>query len=532
MILRKPYAFFIKHFRLIHAVLAILVFYSIYKTNALLSFFNEYTGKVVNVIGQDLTGTFFTTFMTLAPILIIIFTSMIMAVMIVKKKPIIFYVINIAIFAYLLIVLQIANSTLYNMERQLLDLRSVLLVRDLLMGGFIGQIFSSLIVSIRATGFNIKKFDFSHDLKELEIEEADREEFEVELNVDANKTRRFIRKMIRYTKYKFKENRLIVIGTSVGVLIVSIIGVVVYFKSRPIILNQKQVFSQSGFNMSVVDSYLTTKDYLGNVIEKDSSFLIVKLKVKNNSQKGAPLDEATTKIVIGNYVYVPTITYRENLFDFGNLYEGEVISNDYVYKNLVYKIPTLLTDEKIVFSFVDKVASKDKFKKINVNINYTNLDTNNDQKTYNIGENVSLENTPLSNYQFNINSYEISPSFRINYNSCYSKICYPSYEYLKPSIMSNYNKVLLKIQGNLISDPELQLMNIYNLYDFIYYFGKLQYQINGEIKTQNIKFKQVKSNYINQKDTYYLEVLDEVVNADKISLVLTIRGQIYEYVLK
>jgi len=27
-------------------------------------------------------------------------------------------------------------------------------------------------------------------------------------------------------------------------------------------------------------------------------------------------------------------------------------------------------------------------------------------------------------------------------------------------------------------------------------------------------------------------VLDEVVNADKISLVLTIRGQIYEYVLK
>lgn len=54
MILRKPYAFFIKHFKLIHIILAVLACYSIYRTKLLLDFFNEYSSTIINVQGQDL----------------------------------------------------------------------------------------------------------------------------------------------------------------------------------------------------------------------------------------------------------------------------------------------------------------------------------------------------------------------------------------------------------------------------------------------------------------------------------------------
>jgi len=98
--------------------------------------------------------------------------------------------------------------------------------------------------------------------------------------------------------------------------------------------------------------------------------------------------------------------------------------------------------------------------------------------------------------------------------------------------MSNYNKVLLKLDGNLEINNDYNLVNIFDLYDFIYYFGKLKYQINGTVKTQKIKFKEVKSSRVKNKINYYLEVLEEVQQAEKVSIIFQIRGQNYEYVLK
>ena len=73
---------------------------------------------------------------------------------------------------------------------------------------------------------------------------------------------------------------------------------------------------------------------------------------------------------------------------------------------------------------------------------------------------------------------------------------------------------------------------MFDLYDFIYYFGSLEYEIDGKIKKQPIKFKEVVSKRVKQKDTYYLEVLEEVKDATKINLVLKVRGQEYKYSLK
>ena len=82
MVLRKPYAFFIKHFKLIHLILAVLCIYSTVQTHKLYTFFSDYIYKTVNVIGQDLVGSLYTGFMTFGPILIIILTITIMVIII------------------------------------------------------------------------------------------------------------------------------------------------------------------------------------------------------------------------------------------------------------------------------------------------------------------------------------------------------------------------------------------------------------------------------------------------------------------
>ena len=50
MILRKPYAFLIKYFRLIHLFISLLIVYLIYKTNNMYNFFKDYiTDDIVEI---------------------------------------------------------------------------------------------------------------------------------------------------------------------------------------------------------------------------------------------------------------------------------------------------------------------------------------------------------------------------------------------------------------------------------------------------------------------------------------------------
>ena len=199
---------------------------------------------------------------------------------------------------------------------------------------------------------------------------------------------------------------------------------------------------------------------------------------------------------------------------------------------MVYEIPKELIDEDIIFSFVDKntVDKNGNFTSTKVKIEYQDLTGITSLETAKLQEELSFENSILKDYKINITSFDIQNNYKLQYNFCISNECYPSYEYLKPSITSNYDKVLLKITGSLTKQNSID--NIYDLYDFIDYFGNLYYVIDGERKVQSIQFKEVKSKKVNQENTYYIEILKEVENASSISLVFTIRNRNYEYVLK
>lgn len=532
MILRKPYAFLIKHFKLIHLILAILSFYSIYRTKILLDFFNEYVANMVNVIGQDLTTNLIPGFYIFVPILIILITVIVLVVMVVKKKPNLFYIINIAVCIFVFIITLTANSTLETMSRSLIDARTARLVRDFVMLSFMSQFITIPVIMIRTIGFDIRKFNFKEDLKELEISDEDREEFEVQLNFDKNKTIRNIRKAKRYFKYTYKENRILFNTSILGVLLGIVILVVVNIFTKTPVVDQNTIFAGNGFNISVLDSYLVNTDYEGNIIKEDYYYLILKIKVKNNSTTPKVLDTATTKLEIGAYYYIPILEYKERFFDLGTLYQNEKIGNEYEEKILAYEIPKQLVNNEMIFSYVNKNSFTDKegFKSTKVRINYNDLTGIDSNEKNNINEQLQFIGSIMEGYKLTISSYEINDKFKINYNYCISNECFTSSEYLMPNLNTNYDKTLLKITGNLEKGHKVD--GIYDLYDFIESFGKICYNVNGVLKTQNLKLKEITSTKVKKTDKFYIEVPSEIKEAENISIIFTIRDRIYEYVLK
>ncbi len=532
MVLRKPYAFFIKHFKLMHVILAILVCYSIVKTKELLDFFNEYSTIIINVKGQDLVTPLLPWFFQFVSILIIIISIVILIVMSIKNKPYLFYIILIGVFIYNTVLLQVSKFTLTTLTNGIVDTRTILLLRDLIMICFLAQLVEVVIVFVRATGFDVRKFNFDADLKQLNVTEADREEVEIQINFDGNKLIRNIRRQIRFLKYTYKENKKLanIAITSFSVAVIASVIVLIVSNKIPII-NQNVYFTGNNFTISVLDSYLTNTDYKGNLLT-DDYYLLLRVNVKSNIKKNMALDIATTKILIDNYVYTPTTQFKDSFSDFGYVYQGEEIGQEYEEKILVYQIPKELIKKEMIFSFVDKnsMDEEGEFASTKIKINYEQLVGIDSNKTSVLSNELSFEDSILKGTKIKINGFDIQKEYKLSYSNCVNQKCHDSYEYIVPSVNSNYDKVILKIDGIIEFDKKLN--GIYDLYDFIHKFAQLSYVINGQEKIQQIDFKEVNSQRTNQHNNYYIEVVNEVMNAEKISLIFTIRNKSYEYVLK
>ena len=120
MILRKPYAFLIKHFRLIHTILVIMLCYLMYHTSLILNFLSEYINSTKIITGKDFTGELFNTWMFYLPFITIIILGILLGIMFYKKKPKVYYIYNILVMIAVLVFYNIGYNILcifwYNNE--------------------------------------------------------------------------------------------------------------------------------------------------------------------------------------------------------------------------------------------------------------------------------------------------------------------------------------------------------------------------------------------------------------------------------
>lgn len=535
MVLRKPYAFLIKHFHLIHAILGLLVAFLIFKSANILSFLSDYMNAGQLTIETDLTLELFNIWMFFFPFLIILINLIIIGLLSNKKKPILFYLINIVIAILILVIYNVAYNNIETLETELLDLKTVRMIRDLIFALFIAQCGSAIIVIIRATGFDIKKFDFGNDLEELEITEEDNEEFEFTVNIDTDRLNRGWRRNLRFARYIYIENKFLIdILTLLAIAITCFVvytNVSIYNKK----IEQKVAFSTEDFNMIINKSYITNTDYKGNKLPSGKSLAVLEISIKSRF-KEQQLSTVATQLVINNKKYYPTIMYRDEVFDLGPTYQDEVISKEFENYLLVYEIPQSEMEENMLFMFDNTnelITTSTERKYIKVNLAPQNLESNKKKTEQTVGNAINFDGSILKNSILIINSYDIQKEFKESYKFCATTLeCYESYEYIRPNIVNTYPKALLRLETNLTLDESLITEGLYHPYAFINYFGKIKYTLNGEEKVQKINFARVNAVKAKKENVYYIEVLEEIKDAEKISIMLHIRNNDYEYILK
>ena len=533
MILRKPYAFLIKNFKLIHIVLSALMIYTLYQTNQIRIFLSNYISSLQSVVGTDLTNTYFSSLMYLFPFIVIVLSIVIINLMKVKNKPIFYYIFTIIVSICIVIMYSITHGTLLDMQAHIVDIRIIKLIRDFIVILLIIQAINTVLTLIRATGFDIKKFNFTEDLAELEITDVDNEEFEFEVNVDMDKIQRKVNRRKRYLGYIYKENKLtiqIISGILGSVLFfVILLNITIYNKKY----TQNVAFSTDEFIITINNGYITNKDNRGNILLNGKKLVVLDMTVRTMGNKDKTFNLSKLELVIGNNKYYHTYVYRDKLLDLGTAYYNDIINKTNTRYLMVYEVPDSLATKKMTFKYLNSFSNKIgkvNAKTIDVKLDLRNLDVVKQELNYNIGDTIDFKDSVFKNSNLLISNAEISDSFKLKYKTCIDE-CYEMIEYAKPSIYNTYDKTLIKLNSVLnIGDKASQ--NIDELFKLISMYGEINYTISGSNEVDKTIIKQVKLNRVKEDNTYYIEALKEIENADNVILKLKIRDMVYNYIVK
>lgn len=520
MILRRPFAFFIKMFKPIHLVLSMLIAYLIFRTNKILNFFSTYLNSSVDVVGENLSSQYINSFIYIIPIVVIVLSLIMLGIMFKKQKPFKFYIVSSLSALVILVMFVYTSNFLITMQKVIVNIKAIKLVHDFILLSIIIEILLFLVFIIRGTGINFKKFDFDSDISKIKIEEEDNGEFELDINVDINEYKRRRKKRFRFLKYKYLENKFLI--NVVSIIIIFTITLIAVF----IINNQKRynqegvLYSASNFNMSINNTYILNTDYAGNKIT-DENLIIVNASI-NSNYDSVSLFLKDFSLIIGDVIFKPTTKYSKELSDIGNIYDGSILLSEFKNYIFVYKIPDKYTKTDMFLRYNDKGNFFD------IKLNPDFLNSKEIEKSVNMGETMSFEDS-IGDISFKINSFEIKDNFKLNYNYCISKdYCINSYEYLYPSLDTNFDKIIMKLDVEFNDNSELGMDSFY---EFLSRFGSIYYNYGLGWFSQNDEFEEIISKKIKTKDSY-IGISSEIINLTGIKFVFDVRGSKYEYILK
>lgn len=538
MILRKPYAFFIKYFRLINLAMAVLMAILIYRTGIIGKFLTDYINDYATASSGFVISDYINFYSFLITLLIIILTIVVMSVLIFKKKPKKLYIFNLILYFGIIILYGIDYSIMRGINEALLDIRVSKAIRDITFIALALQVVSFALTIIRATGFDIKGFDFNTDLQQLDIETKDNEEFEVSVEVDRNKVKRDIRKSLRNIKYVYFENKFII--NMIVLIVIIIVGFIVFINIGIYRANYKEdkPFQASGVIANVRDTYVTKTDETGNdIVPADKVLVVVKFDIRKLvADENKILNTGITTLRIGNASYSQVTNYNDGLNDIGTVYVDQKLSSHFTSYLLVFEIPSDSVNKAMSLKFNDQVSyvkGEIGAKSIYVKLDPQNLTDKKAEKSAEFGEELTFDGSILGTSIFKINRFSIGNKFKVDYKFCSTKDkCGTSYEYVTPTATGNYPKTLMRIEGSFAVDESKNLSNADDIYYFLNSFGTIHYKVNGEWFSHKINSKLVKPKLGSENTVSYIEVNLSVEQATEIYLTFSVRDYSYKYVLK
>lgn len=535
MILKKPYAFLIKHFRIIHLLLLVPILYLINKTFRVVSFFrtyvsDNYTTNILNIASSHINF-----FMYLAVLVIIITVLAIYYLMRQKKKSTKLYFFILIYYILLFVLIGVTYSILSNMEHNLITAQSARAYRDISVVLCLPQYFFFIYTLIRGIGFDIKKFDFANDLKDLEITDIDNEEFEFSLNVEGYKAKRTFRRFIREMKYYILENTFIF--SCILAIFVIFIGTILYLNygvyNKTYHMSDKMTHNY--FNIQITDSIVTNLGLDGNVITNGKYYLVLQLYIENRTNYSQELDYTNFRLVLNGKNIYPTLDRGEFFIDYGIPYKQEKIKKQTKdYYVLVYEIDEAeLTNEytiKILESIdykVGEIAAKYK----NIVLTPQKINEIKEEEVLTADKIANLKKSTLGFSTFKVNNYQFSNSYTYDYDYCYSENrCTKLKDKITTNVSGTIEKTTLLVLGMEYSLDENSIFSsvIRTDDEFFNQLFSLRYQKDGNTKIVSLNNRTTKY----MQNTLVFETREDVLTADSIDLLITVRNHRYVFKLK
>ena len=279
MIIRKPYAFLIKHFKKIHILLLVLSAFIYYRSLQLSSFISEF----MRLETYDSYYEPITNHVSFLPILAMILLSIGSITLIFllhhKKKPWKLYILPAFEYIFMMIVFFSAKS-FFDQYNGIVDSAGIRAVRDFLFIATVLQYPSMFIFLLRTIGVDLKKFNFKSDEEYLELSSADHEELEINIEFDKDSLKRGAKKLFRNMSYIYAEHKLIINIIASVLFVVFSYGMYKFIFITNKSYGQGESLNANGYEITINKSYYTDKDYTGKVVSDKSAFVIVNMTVK------------------------------------------------------------------------------------------------------------------------------------------------------------------------------------------------------------------------------------------------------------
>lgn len=328
MILRRPYAFLIKHFRLIHLVITAILVYIVRFSNNIYKFINSCISDQVNRYNA-MEYIDYKIYIFIGIGLILFF--LIYWLFKYKDKPRNVYIMSILGYVVVSIYLFVVFSYFSSLPNNIIDQKVIRAYRDIMILILCFQYLVIIIMFIRGLGFNIKKFNFTKDIQELNLTQEDAEEIEVDFNVDTNDLMRNVRKNKRELGYFFSEYKIFILGILLILLVVGGYFGYKFLDKKFRVYNENDIVGKLN-RISIKDSYYN--------IDNDKNYIIINFDISKYG-KEEKFNVNNMILVINKKEYIPNKNICYNFSYLGNCYKKQYINDTVRNYILVYEIDDL-----------------------------------------------------------------------------------------------------------------------------------------------------------------------------------------------
>lgn len=456
MILRKPYALLIKYFKLIHIIMFIITGILVFKLRSIFTFFVDYSKNGFFLHIDDIVNNYIPGWLFILTFIVLGACICIFLLMRKKEKPVLLYKFAIIYFIIVFVALFVYRAFFTSLVDTTYDSISLVWYRDIIRFIYYFNYIFVVAFFIRGFGFDIKKFSFEIDRKELDLEESDNEEFELLINFDKENFRNKLKKERREFRYYLKENAILLI--CILVIALGVIGYSIYNNKYVVnkIYQEGEYIPSNDLVFDIKDSVYTIYNSYGDVAVSNYQYIVLSMDIENKSDANITLNNEYLRIHFNDdYVYPINSNYFQDL---GTVYNNNVIkgnsTSNYIF---VFKIPI----EKKFLEVYLEIKNGDSYKNALLNLDEDKIVEKEFRKT----DTIEISGNYYHDISFNIKEYGIKETYSYEYQICNNDICNTLIKRVVPKMNNNIFK--LKVESENITE------------DFLNYTTELIY-LDGE----------------------------------------------------